>query len=74
MTSAVRVDEKLCQGHARCNLVAPDVFGLSDEDGHAVVLCDQVPAGSEEAVRRAVIGCPERAISLFDPDAAPDEA
>lgn len=70
MTIRVYVDEELCQGHARCNLTAPGVFGLRDEDGHAVVLCDPVPSEMEEAARRAVIGCPERAIRLVDPSGA----
>jgi ferredoxin len=62
----VRVDDELCQGHARCGLTAPEVFGLSDEDGHAVVLCDPVPSEYEAAARRAVIGCPERALQLLE--------
>jgi ferredoxin len=56
-TVNVFVDETLCQGHARCNLICPEVFGL-DEDGFAAVLTPQVPA----AVRDAVLNCPEQAI------------
>jgi ferredoxin len=62
----VVVDGEQCQGHARCNMVAPDLFHLRDDDGHAVVAVDPVPAGREEAARRAALGCPERAISVVD--------
>jgi ferredoxin len=66
MTMRIRVDEDVCQGHARCNLTAPQLFGLRDEDGHAVVLHAAVPAELEELARRAVIGCPERAIRILE--------
>jgi len=59
----VTVAEDLCQGHARCWEICPDVFALDDE-GHASVGDAEVPAALEEDVRRAVRNCPERAISL----------
>jgi ferredoxin len=59
----VTVDADLCQGHARCWEICPDVFTL-DEEGHASVSDAEVPAALEEDVRRAVRNCPERAISL----------
>jgi ferredoxin len=71
MTVRVLVDGEQCQGHARCNMVAPDLFQLRDDDGHAVVVTDPVPPGREEAARRAALGCPERAIAVIDgPDTA----
>jgi ferredoxin len=57
----VFVDKDLCQGHARCNLICPEVFDL-DEAGFAVVLSQQVPAEHEGAVEDAVQNCPEQAI------------
>jgi ferredoxin len=62
----VHVDEELCQGHARCGFTAMEVFGLRDDDGHAVVQLDPVPAEHQEAARRAVIGCPEQALRAID--------
>jgi ferredoxin len=62
----VVVDPELCQGHARCHLVAPELFQLSDEDGHAIVAADPVPAELEDRARRAVVGCPEQAIALAE--------
>lgn len=62
----VRVDEAVCQGHTLCSIAASDVFLLRDEDGHAYVESEDVPAGREEAVRRAAAGCPEQAIVVED--------
>ena len=61
----VSVDANRCQGHARCNLICPEVFGL-DEAGFAVVITADVPPGYETAVKDAVVNCPERAITAGD--------
>ncbi len=58
----VSVDADLCQGHARCWEICPEVFDLDDE-GHAVVVQPEVPAELEDKARDAVANCPERAIS-----------
>ena len=58
----VRVDGSRCVGHGMCYLAAPDIFQLSDEDGHACLLSEDVPAELGEAVRQAERGCPEQAI------------
>ena len=62
----VRVLEDRCQGHTLCNSVAPDLFRLRVEDGHAYVDDEVVPAGMEELARRAELGCPESAIVVED--------
>jgi len=59
----VRVDREMCQGHALCNSVSPDLFTL-DDDGYSNVGEVEVPAGMEELARRGVLTCPERAITL----------
>ena len=59
----VRVDADLCQGHARCWAICPEVFQL-DEAGYATAAEDEVPADLEDAVREAAAVCPERAIAL----------
>jgi ferredoxin len=59
----VSVDPDLCQGHARCWQICPDVFDLDDE-GHASVAIDGVPADLAEKVLEAVRNCPERAITV----------
>jgi ferredoxin len=59
----VVVDGEVCQGHARCWEICPDVFAL-DEEGHAVVQVDVVPTELEDDVADAVANCPERAITI----------
>jgi ferredoxin len=58
----VRVIAEVCQGHTLCAGIAPEVFSLREEDGHAEVRADEVPAGLEDKARRAALGCPEGAI------------
>lgn len=60
-----RIDEQLCSGHARCRVIAKRVFRLDEsgynaDRGHTI----DVPAGEEEAARRAAVQCPEGAITL----------
>ncbi|WP_024796518.1 ferredoxin [Tomitella biformata] len=59
----VHVDQSLCQGHTICSMVAPGVFELRDEDGHAFAMNGgDVPAELEASAREALGSCPERAI------------
>ena len=60
----VRVDPNKCQGHTLCNMQAPELFELREEDGHSVVKDEEVPKEREEAARRAAAGCPENAIEI----------
>ncbi len=59
----VRVDPEVCQGHARCWDICPEVFTL-DDDGFASVADPDVPPELEAKVREAANCCPERAIIL----------
>lgn len=59
------VDRSVCQGHALCAGVAPDLYTLDDE-GYSNVGEVDVPEGREELARRGMQACPERAISLVD--------
>ncbi|MFI5798120.1 ferredoxin [Streptomyces sp. NPDC051677] len=61
----VRVDPERCQGHTLCFMRAPEVFELSDIDGHSAPAVEEVPEGQEDRVVEAVRSCPERAISVF---------
>jgi ferredoxin len=58
----VHVDSNLCQGHTICSMVAPEVFKLRDEDGHAYASESDVPDDQLDLAREAVQSCPERAI------------
>ena len=48
-----------------CTIYCPQVFALNDEDGHAYVLAERVPADLQEAVGKARQSCPEQAIEIF---------
>ena len=56
------VDEDLCQGHAMCELEAPDVFAAPKVG--AVEVIGEVTDANVEAVRSAVRHCPTRALTL----------
>ena len=60
----VRVLDDVCQGHTLCATTAPQVFGLSEEDGHAILLLEVIPPELENDARRAALGCPEQAIQI----------
>ncbi len=60
----VRVDPNKCQGHTLCNRVAPEIFRLREEDGHAEVAAGEVPKALEDKARKAMRGCPEEAIVI----------
>jgi ferredoxin len=60
----VTVDPELCQGHTLCNMVAPDIFHLRDEDGHSYVVVDELTPEQEALAHKAAVGCPERAITV----------
>jgi ferredoxin len=46
-----------------CALTVPAVFDQSEEEGLVVVLRSEVPAGLEQAVRRALTLCPSGALA-----------
>jgi len=62
----VVVNSEVCQGHTLCNMVAPEIFHLREEDGHAVVVVGELTAEQEPLARKAELGCPERAITVED--------
>ncbi|EFC83651.1 ferredoxin [Parafrankia sp. EUN1f] len=59
----VSIDHDLCQGHARCWDICPEVFEL-DEQGHGLVAVPEVPPVHEAKAREAAENCPERAITV----------
>ena len=62
----VFVNPDLCQGHTLCNMVAPDIFHLREEDGHSYVVVDELTPEMVPLAQKAAIGCPERAIVVED--------
>ncbi len=62
----VHVDRERCQGHARCNALAPELFAL-DELGIAREVGDgTVPPGLEDKAWLAQANCPELAIDVTE--------
>lgn len=61
----LELDTAACQGHGRCYSLSPDLFDADDE-GHSVLLAEDVVAGQEASARQAVESCPEEAIALHD--------
>ncbi|HWB68225.1 MAG TPA: ferredoxin [Mycobacteriales bacterium] len=59
----ITVDRDLCQGHAMCELEAPEVFRVGSAP--QVEILAERPAGQyAEAVRQAVRYCPTHALQL----------
>jgi ferredoxin len=57
------VDRDLCQGHAMCELEAPEVFTVGKSD-QVELLTERPDAGHHDAVRLAVKYCPTHALSI----------
>ncbi len=63
----VELDEDLCQGHAKCELEALDVFEVPKR-GVVEILDSEPPDELREDVERAIEMCPTRALSLIEND------
>jgi len=63
----VEVDADLCQGHAMCELEAPDVFAVPKR-GIVEILDAEPPDAMRADVERAVEMCPTRALSITTED------
>lgn len=61
----IHVDPDKCTGHSRCSAIAPTLFD-TDDYGLSTAVADDVPSEMEAVARRAVLNCPEQAISILD--------
>jgi ferredoxin len=61
----IKIDEERCTGHGRCYALVPEVFEPDDE-GHSMLLFEDVPPELEAKARIGVDNCPEQAISIVD--------
>ncbi len=61
----IQIDNERCTGHGRCYALAPEVFEPDDE-GHSIVLREEVPPELEAKARLGVDNCPEQAISIVE--------
>jgi ferredoxin len=61
----INLEVDRCMGHGQCELFAPSIFRIGDDD---VVEQLREPNADDDAevemVRSAVLNCPERVISL----------
>ncbi|RQH04970.1 ferredoxin [Paraburkholderia dinghuensis] len=64
------VNTAACVGHARCNIVAPELFPLDASGYNTVATTVEVPAGLESLARRSVRACPERVLTIVEDSAA----
>ncbi len=61
----VEVDEDLCQGHAMCELEAPDYFRVPKR-GPVAILNAEPPEEARGEIEQAVVACPTRALSIIE--------
>ncbi|MCU1593327.1 MAG: ferredoxin [Frankiales bacterium] len=59
----LHVDNDSCQGHARCNAVAPEVFEL-DDLGYVSTASGEIPVALEAQAKKGASACPERALKI----------
>lgn len=59
----VEVDLDLCQGHAMCELEAPDYFSVPKR-GKVEILVAEPPDDARDEIERAVEMCPTQALSI----------
>jgi ferredoxin len=59
----VGVDLDLCQGHAMCELEAPDFFRVPKR-GKVEILVPEPPEDARDEVRLAVQSCPTQALFI----------
>jgi ferredoxin len=64
----VHVDDERCEGHGRCYSLAPEIFAADDIGNGHEVGDGAVPPAREHQARLAVANCPERAITLDEPE------
>ena len=60
----VEVDLDLCQGHAMCELEAPDYFRVPKR-GTVEILDSEPPESARSEIERAVEACPTRALFII---------
>jgi ferredoxin len=59
----VEADLDLCQGHAMCELEAPDYFRVPKR-GKVEILDAEPPDDARPEIEQAVIACPTQALSI----------
>ncbi len=60
----VTVNQDACEGHAKCQGAAPEVFEVRDD--LSTVILDPVPESLRPKVERALRLCPRQAITISE--------
>lgn len=63
----VEADLDLCQGHAMCEMEAPDYFRVP-KHGKVEILDSEPPDEARPQIEAAVRACPTRALSIREKD------
>jgi ferredoxin len=58
----VSIDEDLCEGHARCQAAAPEVFEVREDLSYVKPGMEEVPEELKAKVLRAARLCPRQAV------------
>ena len=61
----IEADLDLCQGHAMCELEAPDFFRVPKR-GKVEIIDPEPPEDARDEVERAVQSCPTQALFIKD--------
>ena len=69
----VEADLDLCQGHAMCELEAPDFFKVPKR-GQVEILDAEPPEDARPQIEQAVWACPTQALSIRKTGNGGDEA
>jgi ferredoxin len=61
----IYLDADLCQGHAMCELEAPEIFRVPKR-GIVEILDAEPPEEARSDVERAIEACPTRALAIIE--------
>jgi ferredoxin len=61
----IEADLDLCQGHAMCQLEAPDIFEVPKR-GTVIILDETPPEALRAKVDSAVLNCPTQALTIVE--------
>lgn len=61
----IEADLDLCQGHAMCELDAPEVFEVPKR-GKVIILDETPPAAMRGSIENAVRNCPTQALTIVE--------
>ncbi|WP_052666553.1 ferredoxin [Nitriliruptor alkaliphilus] len=61
----IEVDRDLCEANGTCEVIAPELFRV-DDDEELELLQAQPPAALVDAAKRAVDSCPRAALELLE--------